>query len=96
MCETEIDHLMSTPNPYESPRSDSLPFTPTDASSNDLERRVAELERQVARSWFLRPGFLTRVIAVWAYLLVSYAMLAIVGAPIFVLLDWLTSRLFSN
>ena len=87
---------MSTPNPYESPRTESLPFTPIGASSVDLERRVAELERQVAQSWFLRPSFLTRAVAVWAYLIGGYLILLVFIAPIFWALDWLMTRHFSN
>jgi hypothetical protein len=53
---------------------------------------VAELERQVSQSWLLRPNFLTRVIAVWAYILGGYFILLAIIAPIFWLLDWIMSR----
>ena len=79
-------------NPYESPKE--TPATFADIPRGDLERRVAELERQVSKSWFLRPSFFTRVIAVWAYLFIGYLMLLIIVAPIALLLDWLAAGLF--
>jgi len=78
------------PNPYASPRTDSLPLSPSSSSPADLERRVAELERQVAQSWLLRPSFLTRVVAVWAYLVVGYLMLLAIILPCVLLIERLS------
>jgi len=77
-------------NPYESPRTESLPFNPIAPSNADLERRVAELERQVSQSWFLSQNFLARTFVVWAYLILGYAMIAAVIMPIVWLIDWLS------
>jgi hypothetical protein len=74
-------------NPYDSPRPETLPFTPIGASFADLERRVAALERQVARSWFLRQNFLARTFAVWGYFLLGYAMFAAIAVPIVILIE---------
>jgi hypothetical protein len=79
-------------NPYESPRAESLPFSPIGPSTADLERRVAELERIVAQTWFMRPSFVTKTIAVWAYFFLGYAMMAAVIMPLMFFFDWLTSR----
>jgi len=80
-------------NPYESPQVESLPFTPIASSTAELERRVAELERQVSQSWFLRPNFLARVFAVWAYFIVGYAMFAAVVMPLVWIIDrWIFRR----
>jgi len=79
---------MST-NPFEPPKEVNEPHHFADSSPGELERRVAELERQVRKSWFLRPNFLTRVIAVWAYLAIGYLMLLTIMAPIVLLVEWL-------
>jgi hypothetical protein len=74
----------SPTNPYEPPREPaprSIPdFSDRDAAElADLRRRVAELEQKVKRSWFVGGNFALRVVAVWAYLLLGYAvMLAVV------------------
>ncbi len=83
---------MSTQNPNESPRTESLPFTPLNPSTADLERRVIELERRVGVSWFLSNYFLTRVFVVWAYFLMGYAMIFAVVAPVMYLIAWLLPR----
>ena len=76
-------------NPYEPPKEVNVPPAFADNSPTDLERRVADLERQVSQSWFLRPRFLTRVIAVWAYLVVGYIILVAIVAPVVFLIEWL-------
>jgi hypothetical protein len=83
---------MSAPNPYESPLSGGSPFSTDSTTPSDLERRVAELERRVGRSWFLSNQFLARVFVVWAYLLMGYVMILAVIMPIVYLIGWLFPR----
>jgi hypothetical protein len=82
-------------NPYEPPKipSSGTPFAERSADIVELEQRIAELECKVARSWFLRANPLHRVVAVWGYFLLGYAMIAMVAIPIIWLLDWLTGHL---
>lgn len=80
---------MPATNPYEAPRADGVVAPFGDNYTTDLERRVAELERQVASSWFLRRNLLWRVIAVWGCFVVGYAMLAAIAAPVILLIEWL-------
>jgi hypothetical protein len=81
--------MSADPNPYESPRVASQhPFTEATAIA-ELERRVAALETQLARSWFSRPGFFYRVFAVWGYLMAGYVLFAAIAFPLIWLLDWL-------
>jgi hypothetical protein len=73
--------LSSPTNPYESPREagpNAGSFTDRDSELADLRRRVAELERQVGRSWVVHRNIFLRIFAVWGYLLLGYAMLAAV------------------
>jgi hypothetical protein len=79
-------------NPYQPPQEVNEPASFGNTSPIDLESRVAELERRVGQSWFLDPGFLRRVIAVWGYVLIGYLMLWAIAGPIvliLVLLEWL-------
>jgi hypothetical protein len=77
-----------TPNPYESPNNPMQPQF-TDSSSNNLELRVAELERKIAQSWFLRSNLFARVFAVWACFLIGYLILAAIIGPIVLLIELL-------
>ena len=78
------------PNPYEPPRTEIPPvFSDSPSHVTDLERRVAELERRVSKSWLLRPNFLSRIVAVWGYLILGYLMIVAIVYPLVMLLDWL-------
>lgn len=66
-------------NPYEPPREQSFAEVPTDIET--LERRIAELEKQVAQSWFVRPNTFTRMLAVWGYFLLGYGILLAIALP---------------
>jgi hypothetical protein len=66
-------------NPYESPReatSQKLPdFSERDAELADLRRRVIKMEEQLSRSWF-HGGVWRKMLAVWAYFMLGYALIA--------------------
>lgn len=75
-------------NPYEPPRfTDKPTFSDTAPDLAALERRVAELESRVNKSWFVGRHFLYRMFAVWGYFLLGYALFAAIAFPIFWLLD---------
>jgi hypothetical protein len=81
-------------NPYEPPQSG--PGVRPDfgdreeAELTDLRRRVQELESRVNRSWLVHRNVFLRILAIWGYLLLGYAILwAIVGTVIFIV--WLAS-----
>ena len=76
-----------TPNPYNPPKA--LPRF-TEESPSDLELRVAELERKISQSWFLRSNIFARVFAVCGHFLLGYVILLVITAPIILLLNWLS------
>ena len=77
------------PNPYEPPSTENKPSFRDETPRDELERRIAELEGRIAKSWLLGKNILLRVIAIWAYFLLGYAMIGMVVYPIILLLDWL-------
>jgi hypothetical protein len=84
------------PNPYEPPREpDPISFREDSPSSiARLEQRIAQLEAQLEKSWFLRPNILFRIFAVLGHFLLGYGLIAIVGFSLFTLIDYLTSPRF--
>lgn len=74
-------------NPYETPRVEAFHETPR--SDSDLEKRVAELEKLVAESWFLRRHTGYRIAAVWGYFLLGYAIVAAIAMPVVLVFEML-------
>ena len=86
----------SPTNPYEPPREPaprSVPdFSDRDAAElADLRQRVAELEKQVSRSWF-NGNILRRMLAGWAYFLLGYLAVAAIGFGIMSIIAAITGE----
>lgn len=81
-------------NPYEPSRVESSPpsFREATPGVEELERRVAALEKRVSGSWLLSSNFLRRVVAVWIYVIVGYAILTLIFIPIILVFDLLLWR----
>ncbi len=80
-------------NPYEPPREPSLApnFSDRDAVElAGLRRRVNELEQQTVRSWFVRGNLFQKILAVWGYLLLGYAMVLSVVFSVMLIIRFVT------
>ena len=77
-------------NPYEAPRAESRPsFSDDSTDTAQLERRIAELERRLSKSWLCGTNILLRVLAVWGYLILGYVILLAIAFPFIALINWL-------
>ncbi len=82
-------------NPYQSPASQpASPFAGhRQVTVEELEHRVAALERQLGRSWLFSSSFFTRALAVFGHWFVLYLLFTFLMMLVFIPITLLVSAL---